>query len=533
MARKPPALPLIFGNRSDVGRVRTVNEDFLGYFRIGERHLFLVADGMGGEAGGREASRIAVSAAQAVFEAQPGGPPPELLQAIIQEANRRCQELQAAHPELAGMGTTLDALLIEGDRAWYGHVGDSRTYLIRGGRPLQLARDHTMVQRMVDDGLISEAVAEDHPQRHVLSRVVGPSAQVEPEISQSPTLIKEGDCLVLCTDGLHDKVRPDEIAWVASQYGPQRACKRLVDLANERGGHDNITVQVVYRGAPLRAWQRKRSQCPIPESLSARGKEKPRRLRVLGAVGAGLLLVGGLLLLVRTIMPRSKPVAGNTEWGRPGAGSALPSYSTYLANWLDPSRGGLHVEFKPTSPAGCDWVAVTTVPDSIALKTGDSDEFLRFRRYSLTRADEHWNRSSAGELALIHYRQGSLVHTGVPAGRTPVRPGQLVVIRIRGGSCTVTAAGKETSMVVGGNPVGLVQSAPTGGNLDLPWFRIDAGKKTASGGGDSLYCTSTEEPNDSWEFWVDQARSFWRTCSSTPPPPPADRLKTSNEPAVR
>jgi len=288
-------LPLLFGNRTDVGKVREKNEDYLGYFRVGERHLFIVADGMGGESGGQEASRTAVVAAQSFFEANAALEPTTLLVGAVRAANEACLAIQVAHPELKGMGTTLELLLVEGELSWWAHVGDSRIYLIRDGRAQQLTSDHTRVQQMLEAGLLSLEEAADHPQRHVLSRVVGHDPALQPDVSVQPLEMLEGDALLMCSDGLCDLVSDQEIAWATTRFGPQRACKKLVDMALERGAHDNTTVQVLYRGEAKRSWERAKTNVDLPVPGSSR--PVPRK-RVLLPLIIGFCAVLGVLAVL-------------------------------------------------------------------------------------------------------------------------------------------------------------------------------------------------------------------------------------------
>jgi protein phosphatase len=283
------AVPLLYHNASDKGRVRQVNEDAFGAFQAGERRLFVVADGMGGEKGGQVASMTAVAAVREVFEAHPDAAPPALLQACVAHANEACLTVQRQDPELSQMGTTLELLLVEGDFAWWAHVGDSRIYRVTGGRARQETRDHTRIQQMLQDGLISEEDAADHPQRNVLSRVVGRERECVPDVTEQPIALKEGDAFLMCSDGLTDLVTDEEIASTVGRTDPGRGCKELIRLALARGAPDNVTVQIVYKGKPLSAWQRWRTQPPTPGS----GRRRTSRVRY---------LVAGLAVLVVTLL---------------------------------------------------------------------------------------------------------------------------------------------------------------------------------------------------------------------------------------
>jgi len=291
-------VPLLFADLTDVGLVREQNEDALGYFHKERRHVFVVADGMGGEAGGSTASRMAVAAVESVFERLGHIDPPSFLREAVLVANDACLQGQQSTPELGSMGTTLEILVIEGDKYWFAHVGDSRIYKITARSVEALTKDQTLVQRMLDDGLLTEAEAGEHPQRNVLNQVIGRSDSLEPQITEEPFILGRNETFVLCSDGLTDLVSDDEIHWITTSYGPQRACRRLVNLALARGGTDNVTVQVVHKGHPQRAWKKVADDAPIPATFVTDPVPPPTtttrpNLRGIALLaGAALLLIG-------------------------------------------------------------------------------------------------------------------------------------------------------------------------------------------------------------------------------------------------
>jgi len=256
MVARRKRTPLLFHNRTDIGCVRAKNEDYLGYYSIGRRSLFLVADGMGGEAGGAEASRLAVEHAAACFQKDPDDDPVNLLRAMFASAQTAVLAGQRENAELENMGTTMEVVLVDSGRAWLGHVGDSRILLVRKGRCQALTADHTLVQKLVDDGMITAEDAKEHPMRHVLQKVVGKGDSLEPDITTEPLNFLAGDVLLMCTDGLSDLVDMDEMAAVARHYDPKRACDKFVEIARNRGAHDNVTVQVIHFGSQRAAWRR-------------------------------------------------------------------------------------------------------------------------------------------------------------------------------------------------------------------------------------------------------------------------------------
>jgi PPM family protein phosphatase len=234
---------LRFGAATDVGRMRTNNEDSY----LSELPVAAVADGMGGHNAGEVASAIAIEELTAL---KGMGPWPneraatdDLKRAIVR-ANRRIREMAAGDRELNGMGTTLVAVLEDGDSVHLANVGDSRAYLLRQGELTQVTVDHTLVQELVDDGRLSPKDAERHPQRSMITRALGVDREVE--IDLFTYKLQPGDRLVLCSDGLSDVLNPAQIRNALLRVrDPQQAAERLVAMAVEGGGPDNVTVIVV------------------------------------------------------------------------------------------------------------------------------------------------------------------------------------------------------------------------------------------------------------------------------------------------
>ena len=227
--------------RSDVGRVRSGNEDAL---LIG-RTVFAVADGMGGHRGGEVASAEALEPLRALD----GRPFPSsdaamlaLTEAVV-TANTTVVQRSHDESELTGMGTTLTGVLVTGREALLVHVGDSRAYLLRDGHLRQLTEDHTLVQALIDQGRITRDDVATHPHRSVITRAIGVSEDVE--IDSQRLTLHDGDRLVLCSDGLSVVVDDDAIADTVRRHSPGETAERLIDLANAAGGPDNITVLVI------------------------------------------------------------------------------------------------------------------------------------------------------------------------------------------------------------------------------------------------------------------------------------------------
>jgi len=223
---------------SDRGRHRELNEDAY----VVNPPYFAVADGMGGAQAGEVASRLA---ADAVREHRPNLPPEERLAAIAREANRRIYSLAARDERRRGMGTTLTAALVDGDEVAIGHVGDSRAYRWRDGRLEQLTRDHSLVAELQRSGQLTPEAAEQHPQRSVITRALGPEADVEVDTYTVPA--RAGDVFLLCSDGLTTMLSDDEIAAILERARDlEDAAQTLVRAANQSGGRDNITV-ILFR----------------------------------------------------------------------------------------------------------------------------------------------------------------------------------------------------------------------------------------------------------------------------------------------
>ena len=242
-------LQVTFEAHSDVGRERSENQDAFGSHRRPGFGSFFVCDGMGGHAGGSTASRLAVSVIEQRL-AESHLPPRERIEQAIREANDAIHEKAARERELRGMGTTIVFVGIDEERseAYVAHVGDSRVYHLRGNILRRVTKDHTMVQRLVDEGLLTEEQAEHHPNSNIISRSLGGRPEVEVEFTDAPMALQDGDLFVLCSDGLHGLVTEMEIARIAAAMPPAEAVRKLIARANEEGGHDNITAEIVLIG---------------------------------------------------------------------------------------------------------------------------------------------------------------------------------------------------------------------------------------------------------------------------------------------
>ncbi|HYH54037.1 MAG TPA: Stp1/IreP family PP2C-type Ser/Thr phosphatase [Solirubrobacterales bacterium] len=227
--------------RTDTGRQRNANED--SFFT--KAPLFVVADGMGGAQAGEVASKAAADSF--AHDLPAGAPPLRALEETIEGANRTIHELARKDPGLTGMGTTTTAAIVdlEAEEVAIGHVGDSRAYRLRGGKFEQLTRDHSLVEEMRRKGQLTDEQAEDHPQRSIITRALGPEPEVQVDLQTVPA--QDGDVFLICSDGLTTMLDDEQIARILIRATSLEAALRaLVDEANRAGGRDNITV-VAFR----------------------------------------------------------------------------------------------------------------------------------------------------------------------------------------------------------------------------------------------------------------------------------------------
>jgi serine/threonine protein phosphatase PrpC len=255
---------LEIGYSWDTGLARDINEDSILYTSFNIRThlgiksggLFAVADGMGGHSAGEIASDLAVKTIQAncmynLFSRKTV-PPLAIIASAFDEANARIMDASGENG-LKGMGTTLTAALIIGEDMYIAHVGDSRCYVINSREILRVTRDHSVVQELVDSGAITSEEARNHPRRNIITRVLGHSREIVPDLHQ--VKLYAGDNILLCSDGLHGVLSDDVIAGaVRDNRDVSRACAELTEKALQAGGPDNISV-IAVRPGNLPSWQ--------------------------------------------------------------------------------------------------------------------------------------------------------------------------------------------------------------------------------------------------------------------------------------
>lgn len=371
--------PLKFAAGTHIGRKREENQDAFRIIEGASFHLFVVCDGMGGVKGGAVASNLAATVLDRELKELPTLTPEHIANAVL-VANEEIFRKGTEDSSYLGMGTTLVGLGFTKDGLVVCNVGDSRAYRFRGGKIARLTSDHTLVQELVRAGSITSEQAEQHPVSHMLTRSLGPSLEVEVDCDLCPEDPEEGDCYLLCSDGLYNLVGEDEMLMVLSTNTLDQSIQELINLANERGGTDNITVLIatlargstVYGGPVIRntgsstlvAKTRSRSSSRLfpdfrkeaevstepeqqVEEVQEDGKDK-RLLSFAFIVGVLLAFIGGYAIrswggLGVTVNPssvrlsssrESNPIATtliSSELIRP-AKPLLPELTTYGAN---------------------------------------------------------------------------------------------------------------------------------------------------------------------------------------------------------
>ena len=356
-------------HKTDTGRQRQANED--SYFA--RAPVFAVADGMGGAQAGEVASRIAARAferGRLTEEAPAEGQ----LEQIAQHANHEIHKLAQEDSSRAGMGTTLTAAMLRNDEVAFSHVGDSRAYVLRDGQLKRLTKDHSLVEELRRQGRLTEEQAEEHPQRSIITRALGPEPSVNVDTMTFPA--RDGDVFLLCSDGLTTMVSDDEIREIlANSRSLRNAVSKLIDAANRGGGRDNITA-VAFRVADAEAKEAEESPTLISRTADQAGltgermrdaadrlrgqgpmPRQPKRRRVLGwalAIAAAVVIIGGGLLVARSIYFLGTDQDGNVAVYR-GLPYQLPlGVSLYSKQYSIPVQVGTLSEERQSAVTGHD-----------------------------------------------------------------------------------------------------------------------------------------------------------------------------------
>jgi len=235
---------------TDVGRVRTNNEDYFLVKKINKNEsLFIIADGMGGHQAGDVASSLGANTFAKTFKRfrTSGKSIIDALNLSLQKANNVILKKATEEPDKNGMGTTFSALVIKDMKGYIIHIGDSRIYMVRDNKLKQLTTDHTFVEKMVEEGRITREEARVHPHRNILYYSLGAKENLSPQIIEEFD-IKDKDAFLMCSDGLSTMIEDKTLKDYCLLYSPEKAASELINLANNNGGNDNITVQVIHFG---------------------------------------------------------------------------------------------------------------------------------------------------------------------------------------------------------------------------------------------------------------------------------------------
>jgi serine/threonine protein phosphatase PrpC len=355
-------------HKTDTGRQRQANED--SYFA--RAPLFAVADGMGGAQAGEVASRIAARAFERKRSVSAEEPAEGQLEEIAQQANREIHQLAQEDSSRAGMGTTLTAALLRDDEVALGHVGDSRAYLLRDGQLKRLTKDHSLVEELRRQGRLTEEQAEEHPQRSIITRALGPEPDVNVDTMTFPA--RDGDVFLLCSDGLTTMVPDDQIRDIlVNSRSLRSAVNRLVDAANRGGGRDNITA-VAFRVADADAKEAEEGATLISRTADQAGmtgermraatdrlrgqgriptpSRRRRALKWAAAVAVVAAVVVGAVLFVRSIYFLGTDDGGNVAVYR-GLPYELPlGVSLYSKQYSIPVQEGALSEDRQRAVTG-------------------------------------------------------------------------------------------------------------------------------------------------------------------------------------
>jgi serine/threonine protein phosphatase PrpC len=332
---------LRYAVRTDIGLLRDGNEDAA----YAGPHLLVVADGMGGHAGGEVASAEAIAALAPLDDGATGGDPSAALRDAVHRANDRLRRRAAQEPGLEGMGTTLTALLWVDGRLTLAHLGDSRCYLLRDGHLEQLSHDHTLVQFYVDEGRLSPEEASSHPQRSVITKALVGREDVDADVSALE--VRPGDRYLLCTDGLSGVVSEETLEATLQEPDPEQACSQLVDLALRGGGPDNVTCIVADMvDSPGGADQHAQAATVVgaAQDVPVRAPEPTRRGRDRQQRNAGRRLRARAPLLVALVLLLVLGAAGGAvyAWDQSQWYVGTDGKTVAIYQGVDASLGGLH-----------------------------------------------------------------------------------------------------------------------------------------------------------------------------------------------
>jgi len=288
---------------TNVGKVRSANEDNLGESKTPNGNLFVVCDGMGGHVGGAQASTIAVNSIIEYFQRELYDNAIQAIDHALLFANEQIYASALSNPELKGMGTTAVVLLVQGDECFIGHVGDSRIYLRSNGKLNRITKDHSFVQTLVDSGIIADEDAENHPYKNQILQALGIASSVKGSICQVPILPKASDMFLLCSDGLNGMVKDLDIEKIMQEDNLIVTSENLITAALNGGGTDNVTATLVLIEESMNSTSRfvhfnpkpKVSHLTSTQQISTLKVENNKISKVTYFIVAGIVLLGACL----------------------------------------------------------------------------------------------------------------------------------------------------------------------------------------------------------------------------------------------
>lgn len=312
-------MDVLFSGKTDIGKERKRNEDHIGHAKTQNGLLYVVCDGMGGHSAGDIASKTAVDTIIQTFSNTSGKDIPDLIYHAFQTANDAIIALSAENADLAGMGTTVVVLVIKDGLAFYGNLGDSRLYLFKKQTLKKLTTDHSFVQALLDKGIIDEFEAEIHPRRNEITKALGIDEIIEPDISREGFKLYNSDILMLCSDGLFGMLSQKFMANIlgSNALTLSQKCEELVKSANDSGGTDNISVQLIefFGDEPQDDEEPQETHNKSPQEHKKTKRIIPLLIILIVLVAAVLLVMN--LFKNKAVSPGSRQNATDTTINQP------------------------------------------------------------------------------------------------------------------------------------------------------------------------------------------------------------------------
>lgn len=446
----------LIGNSTDVGRVRKANEDSMDCFDSPNGRVVVVCDGMGGHVGGQVASQTAIKAIREFLTNNRFDDMKDAMTNAIVTANQAILHVAAEKPELSGMGSTCVLLIVNKGQVYYAHVGDSRIYFVANHRINQITKDQSFVQMLVDAGHITEEEAEHHPRKNEITNAMGFAEMTPPILCTNPIIPEAGNCFVLCSDGLSGMVAKNVIEHVVSKHEVpiQQRAEKLVKLANEAGGVDNITVQLVefaVNGEDINP-----STSTSTSSVSEPPKSKMKI--IIGALLAIVILACGAYFLMN--MKKSKgskeTATGITKKGFVSTVAAV-SGDTIMMPAIQPKSGEAVISI----PNDKITDKINDFSCKVVAPTDGTVTFIKFvdRSINTFKLDLENLKSQTTQIVLCFGKEKKVYYVVIPLGTqasqpaapksVPVAPAAPVVRKaapiVKGGGKILQPAGGKTA----------------------------------------------------------------------------------------